>query len=59
MKTYTVKFSFRNKGISTEVRAENENMAKQRILAEIVFHSIEEKSAKLPPEFDNIFSKFR
>ncbi len=59
MKTYTVKFSFRNKGISTEVIAENEQMAKQRILSEIVFHSVEEKNSKLPPEFDKIFGRFR
>ena len=59
MKTYTVKFSFRNKGISTEVRAESEIMAKQRILAEIVFHSVEEKKSGLPPEFDKIFGRFR
>jgi hypothetical protein len=59
MKTYTVKFSFRNKGISTEVRAESPEMAKQRILAEVVFHSVEEKNSKLPPEFDKIFSKIR
>jgi hypothetical protein len=59
MKTYTVKFSFRYKGISTEVKAESPEMEKQRILAEIVFHSVVEKSAKLPPDFDKIFSNFR
>jgi len=58
MKTFTVKFSFRGKGISTEVKAESDTMAKQRILSEIVFHSIEEKSF-LPPEFDEIFSNLR
>ena len=59
MKTYTVKFSFRGKGISTEVKAESPEMAKQRILAEIVFHSVEEQKSKLPPEFDKIFGEFR
>ena len=59
MKTFTVKFSFRGKGISTEVKAESDTMAKQRILSEIVFHSVEEQSAKLPPEFDKIFGRFR
>jgi len=59
MKKYTVKFSFRNKGISTEVRAESEEMAKQRILSEIFFHSVYEKKKGLPPEFDKIFSNFR
>ena len=59
MKTFTVKFSFRSKGISTEVKAENEAMAKQRILSDIVFHSVEEKNSNLPPEFGKIFGRFR
>ncbi|MFZ4549862.1 MAG: hypothetical protein ACOYN4_20605 [Bacteroidales bacterium] len=59
MKTYTVKFSFKSKGISTEVQAESESMARQRILSQIVFHSVEEQRANLPNDFEVLFQKFR
>jgi len=58
MKTFAVKFKFKDKGISTTIKAENEAMAKQRILSLIDFVSVEEVEG-LPKEFEGIFGKFR
>ncbi len=41
-KTYNVKFKFKDKGIVTTIEAENEAMAKQRILSLIHFVEIKE-----------------
>lgn len=38
---YNVKFSFRDKRLQYKIEAENEAMAKQRILSLIHFHSVE------------------
>ena len=61
MKTYEVKFKFKDKGISTTITAENEAMAKQRILSLIHFVSVEEvvtlKEGKNIMDFINGFGK--
>ena len=42
MKTFNVRFKFKDKGIVTTIKAENEAMAKQRILSLIHFVEIKE-----------------
>lgn len=42
MKTFNVRFKFKDKGIQTTIKAENEAMAKQRILSLIHFVEIKE-----------------
>lgn len=54
MKTYNVRFKFKDKGIQTNIEAENEAMAKQRILALIHFVDIQEVESK-----DDIINFFK
>lgn len=42
MKHYQIKFKFKDKGILTVIKAENEAMAKQRILSLIYFVEVKE-----------------
>ena len=57
MKQFKVKFSFRGKGIETTVKAENKAMAKQKILAEIIFHEVYEEDGSEIMDFLNGFRK--
>ena len=57
MKTFQVKFKFKDKGIQTTIKAENEAMAKQRILSLIHFVDIREVESEA--EIINFFKGFR
>ena len=57
MKHYQIKFKFKDKGISTIIKAENEAMAKQRILSLIYFVEVKEvKEESNIMDFINGFS---
>ena len=57
MKTFNVRFKFKDKGIQTTIKAENEAMAKQRILSLIHFVDIREVESEA--EIINFFKVFR
>ena len=56
LKTFNVRFKFKDKGIQTTIQAENEAMAKQRILALIHFVDIQEVDSE--NEIINFFKGF-
>lgn len=57
MKHFQVKFKFKDKGISTVIKAENEAMAKQRILS--LIHFVEVKEVKEEGNIMDFINGFR
>ena len=57
MKHYQIKFKFKDKGISTVIKAENEAMAKQRILS--LIHFVEVKEVKEESNIMDFINGFR
>ena len=56
MKTFNVRFKFKDKGIVTTIKAENEAMAKQRILS--LIHFVEIREVESEAEIINFFKGF-